>query len=674
MNINLNIDSNRRSDFILHNTETIQNETTQRIITIALPFLNLNATTGKIASVGMGVYQTYTSVTNREWGRLVLTVTTTAYAIFFPLGQLVISNVSQLAVILYDFSTHVRMGLWKESGVDLFKLTHQVIYIFSIFYGTPEAIAFSLLAQAGAEIYQAYQEKRAPEAFAFLILASLRLYQSTSHLQTLKRNYFGADLNQQQWERLYYDIRFSRLIGDPKKGVDIESLLIEKGISSHIHDIKFNETTELTDFVFKNLRFKNCNFNDTNFEGSSFHHVLAHSCQFKNALWINSVIQNCFFSHSVFTDAAAVHSYIKETVFFNSDMSLFCFNDSFLSHFFAIRSTLCETSFLNATVQKGFLIDSNLTDCLLLDTKDNFTIIGKSRPIVTRPIIGISWNFRNHGWLTPLTVDSLRKNGSIPLRYERIPVDINPNLLDREVKEIIASIQTKRPTGMMSIPDELLKTAKDGFEIGKIRLKTAHIFKHCQGVCLPGFNNDIAPEFYGAQKEEGTDPDPDYRHLLTEFAMVSLADQNKVPTLGLCRGSQIINVYFGGTLKQDVPHQRDVFQLLNFTDSSHKEWLKDVIGENFIGYSCHHQASDKIGKNLEVVLDFGPIPKLLVSRDRTFIASQFHPEIYSLLKQKQEKAFKPSERLSEAFELYSDIIEKNQNLYRYFVKKAFSKR
>ena len=118
-----------------------------------------------------------------------------------------------------------------------------------------------------------------------------------------------------------------------------------------------------------------------------------------------------------------------------------------------------------------------------------------------------------------------------------------------------------------------------------------------------------------------------------EFALISLANTLKIPTMGTCRGSQLINVFFGGTLKQHVEDQMGIFQQPEITDSSRKEWAIKFFGDAFFGLSAHHQASDKIGEGLEVVLKVGDIPKLIMSLDGNFIASQIHPEIYSPLRQ-----------------------------------------
>lgn len=681
---NIDIDSNRRIDSVLQDPAFITDITIQRIVSIALPFLNLNGKAAMVVSVGMSAYRSWTHLNeiikayqDGSWtsagqasATLLLVITSTALTILLPVGQFIISNTYQLALTLYTLGLHIRNGDWQKGGKEFLQLAHQILHLLSVFYGAPEWLAVSLLVQAGVELYKAYHEHRPPEAIADLLLAGIRILSALPHLRTLHRNYFGQTLTQVQWEEIYASLEAFRLTKKPTQQIDVESFFIEKGISSHISNIQFNSTTQLTQLVFKNMKFENCNFTNVSFEGSTFHKINANSSLFEKTVWIHSVIQDSYFNHSSFVNAACLHSRVLGTTFTDSNMNMFSFNDSYLSRFSIIRCMLQETSFLNASVNRGSITDSDLTDCLLLDTKENFKIKGGIPHTITRPIVAISWNFKNRGLFTPVNDAALRENGAIPLRFEASPKSINREILDREVKDLMASIQTITSEGETSIPQEILKGAKENSEIGKIKQKAASLFRHCHGVALPG-GDDIHPEFYGAKLESETIPENDYCRSIFEFALISNADKTKTPTMGTCRGAQLINVYFGGTLNQNVDGHWDVYQLMQHRESTHKDWIKNLVGEEFIAYSCHHQAIDRIGTNLEVVLEKDRIPKLLVSHDKTFIASQVHPEAYREL-QKISTFYKIFLNY-DAGDQFNSNIEKNRNIYRYFIAKAREK-
>jgi len=62
---------------------------------------------------------------------------------------------------------------------------------------------------------------------------------------------------------------------------------------------------------------------------------------------------------------------------------------------------------------------------------------------------------------------------------------------------------------------------------------------------------DIAPAYYGeARDERCQEPDPERD--LFEIHLARAAVERRVPTLGICRGLQVINVAAGGTLYQDI--------------------------------------------------------------------------------------------------------------------------
>ena len=66
---------------------------------------------------------------------------------------------------------------------------------------------------------------------------------------------------------------------------------------------------------------------------------------------------------------------------------------------------------------------------------------------------------------------------------------------------------------------------------------------------LPG-GSDVHPRFYGQQINGSTDIDEarDER----ELALVDEFLRAGKPVVGICRGLQLLNVYFGGTLHQHI--------------------------------------------------------------------------------------------------------------------------
>jgi putative glutamine amidotransferase len=71
------------------------------------------------------------------------------------------------------------------------------------------------------------------------------------------------------------------------------------------------------------------------------------------------------------------------------------------------------------------------------------------------------------------------------------------------------------------------------------------------GLMLSGGAGDIDPSLYGETPQGALPPEPDRDRL--ELAAWREAERRNVPVLGICRGFQIINVFSGGSLVQDLP-------------------------------------------------------------------------------------------------------------------------
>ncbi|MDR1408102.1 MAG: gamma-glutamyl-gamma-aminobutyrate hydrolase family protein [Tannerella sp.] len=159
------------------------------------------------------------------------------------------------------------------------------------------------------------------------------------------------------------------------------------------------------------------------------------------------------------------------------------------------------------------------------------------------------------------------------------------------------------------------------------------------GLVMTG-GEDVNPQWYGENPHQqlgAVDPVRDeYDLKLVKFA----ADRN-VPILGICRGEQLINVAFGGTLYQDIPSQRDGRTLIKHVQkmpgeyASHKASVVDrsqlaaIIGAGEHGVNTfHHQAVKDVAPGFRPVA-FSPdsvVEAIEAWPEYPILAVQWHPE------------------------------------------------
>lgn len=166
----------------------------------------------------------------------------------------------------------------------------------------------------------------------------------------------------------------------------------------------------------------------------------------------------------------------------------------------------------------------------------------------------------------------------------------------------------------------------------------------CEGLLLVG-GVDVDPALYGAKRHFKTDePSPLRDSVELELARQFVAD--KRPVLGVCRGGQLLNVAFGGTLHQHVPdvsslpHRASNSTIYSYlaTHCWHNVTLEpgskvaDILGVSEISMnSVHHQAVNSPGEGIRVVGKcVDGIAEFFEHRDHPFcVATQAHPETMS---------------------------------------------
>jgi len=155
------------------------------------------------------------------------------------------------------------------------------------------------------------------------------------------------------------------------------------------------------------------------------------------------------------------------------------------------------------------------------------------------------------------------------------------------------------------------------------------------GVLLSG-GGDVDPELYGG--------DPDKAMLIKrhrdnfEIALIKEARTRYLPIRGICRGCQILNVAFGGTLRN--LRDDELLSGNHFTVSGHavevseSSRLAGILGVSRLTdvHSFHGQAVDRLGENISIAAtaNDGVIEAIEVDaeNDETWIFGvQWHPEM-----------------------------------------------
>jgi len=160
---------------------------------------------------------------------------------------------------------------------------------------------------------------------------------------------------------------------------------------------------------------------------------------------------------------------------------------------------------------------------------------------------------------------------------------------------------------------------------------------------LPGSPSDVEPRKYGAVNR-GLSAPADLPREETDRAILQHAFAEKKPVLAICYGCQLLNVYLGGTLIQDLraetgtvtPHSKKDFTPEAKEDPIHRakfesgSRLEKIAGctEASIN-SSHHQAVEKPGKNLRVTsrANDGTVEAVEWNGDSNWVVGvHWHPE------------------------------------------------
>ncbi len=173
-------------------------------------------------------------------------------------------------------------------------------------------------------------------------------------------------------------------------------------------------------------------------------------------------------------------------------------------------------------------------------------------------------------------------------------------------------------------------------DVAVLRIGCEDELTSCDALVLTG-GADVTPELYGDWADETVHFDSERDGF--EYRLLDRALQRRIPVLGICRGLQLLNVYFGGTLILDldkyykrnhaaISDEEDRYHGVKLSDgSSLRDSIKQDSGKV---NSAHHQAAERIGAGLRVAAraDDGTV-EAIEGNDQLpskIISVQWHPE------------------------------------------------
>lgn len=174
------------------------------------------------------------------------------------------------------------------------------------------------------------------------------------------------------------------------------------------------------------------------------------------------------------------------------------------------------------------------------------------------------------------------------------------------------------------------------------------IVDKCDGFLFPD-GPDIQPLLYGQEPLAGcgkTDAGRDAFEL--SFLREALAVRK--PLFCVCRGMQLLNVAFGGTLIQDIHYEQEYqhFDFLHRASATHPVELAEdgflaaLLDSDYITVnSLHHQAVDVVGDGLEIGADSpdGFVEALELEGYPFCLAVQWSPQYMAATTPAQQKLF-----------------------------------
>ena len=186
------------------------------------------------------------------------------------------------------------------------------------------------------------------------------------------------------------------------------------------------------------------------------------------------------------------------------------------------------------------------------------------------------------------------------------------------------AVPTNRPQAVANYLDALSRLGARG-EAGRCFDPSDY-----DGLLMPG-GWDVNPARYGKERIPQETIDDDLDALQFETLDRFLAAGR--PVFGICRGHQLLNIVFGGTLIQHLPGAENHTSLPTGEDNAHRtlnepgSFAERIYGAECTVNSSHHQGVERLGKGFRAVMrSEDGVVEALEHESLPVWSVQWHPE------------------------------------------------
>lgn len=423
----------------------------------------------------------------------------------------------------------------------------------------------------------------------------------------------------------------------PGEKVNLAKILQEKGFSTEIKKQIFSNDFSLKNMNLEEITFTDCKFDWTPCSNSNLRNVKFNNCDIYNLSLMKSKLEDCIFENCDMRETMFTGATLKGVSFLKTNLISSSFEDAFLTDCIFKNVILPATHFFEAIVQNSSIIDSNLRDTVFFETFDQFQMDHKTKKtaIVTRPTTAIILNAEDRGVANPKAYMKLDQSaGTIPLRITSQAQMVTKEGVNHEVETALAKVG-KYDKNKAPIPQRLITELATipNSESAIILKKAEKLASQVNSFLLPG-GEDIPPALYGQEKNERTNWGDDYRRSILELAIFHQSFTKGIPLMGICRGFQMSNVYFGAHLIQHIEGHQGL-QSLKLSTPEKKGLYTKVFEHNIVSTSYHHQGvpeDSPAAEHLQSSVSYQGIVKAAELKESgaiPMILLQFHPEFYN---------------------------------------------